>query len=249
MAHDLGRWRGWFYGRTRAALVPELRHSQYEYADRLSEELPADYRWLDLGCGHSVIPDWISSTAAVRRVTGGRLVGIDTDRTALARHRSHVLKVHGSAEALPFSSDSFELVSANMVLEHLVDPGRVFAEVARVLVRGGRFLVHTPNRSGYTTRLTRLVPRRWRAPLAHLLHGRFAEDVYPAYYRANTPGELRTLAAAAGLSVSSLAYVQTSAQLMAIPPLVLMELLLLRALERPGLERWRADLIAVFRKP
>jgi SAM-dependent methyltransferase len=232
----------------RTALVPHVRHSQYVYAERLSAELHGGGNWLDLGCGHAVVPDWASPRQPLAPTRHWRVVGLDVDREALARHRFIALKVHGTAEALPFPPGTFDVVTANMVLEHLERPERVFAEVAQVLRPGGRFIVHTPNRRGYTTRLTRLIPRPWRAPLAGFLHGRSREDVYPAYYLANTPVVLRRLAAAAGLAVAEVEYVQTTAQLVAIPMLATIELLLIRALERPSLSRWRADLIAVFHK-
>lgn len=242
------RGRARWQHRLHAALLPNLQHSQYLYATELATLVAAGGRWLDLGCGHGVVPDWISTHAPLPRVDRSRVVGLDVDRAALKRHRSIALKVHGSAEALPFIDNTFDLVTANMVLEHLVHPDRVFAEVARVLTKGGRFLAHTPNAGGYTTRLTRLIPRRWRAPLAGFLHGRAPEDVYPAHYRANAPDVLHGLAGRAGLAVDEIRYVQTSAQLMAIPPLLPLELLLIRALEHPARARWRADLIAWFRK-
>jgi ubiquinone/menaquinone biosynthesis C-methylase UbiE len=37
----------------------------------------------------------------------------------------------GDAMHLPFCDDSFDLVTANMVLEHLEKPDRVFREIAR----------------------------------------------------------------------------------------------------------------------
>jgi ubiquinone/menaquinone biosynthesis C-methylase UbiE len=210
---------------------------------------PAEGRWLELGCGHAIVPPWASPSTTLPAVAPSRVIGLDADRAALARHPSIVLRVNASAETLPFADGTFTLVTANMVLEHLLQPAQVFAEVARVLRPGGRFLIHTPNRGGYTTRLTRLIPRGWRAPLAGWLHGRRPEDVYPAYYLANTPAVLRRLASDAALTVTDISYVQTTAQLTAIPPAAILELVLIRALERPALRRWRADLIAVFSKP
>jgi ubiquinone/menaquinone biosynthesis C-methylase UbiE len=60
---------------------------------------------------------------------------------------------------------SVDLVTANMVVEHAEDPAALFAEVDRVLRPGGSFLVHT-NSSGYTTRLTKLIPEGLRPGLA-----------------------------------------------------------------------------------
>jgi SAM-dependent methyltransferase len=46
-------------------------------------------------------------------------------------------------DTLPFAAGSFDLVSANMVLEHLPAPEQVFQEIARVLAPGGKFVFLT----------------------------------------------------------------------------------------------------------
>ena len=86
------------------------------------------------------------------------------------------------------------------MLEHLPDPARVFAEVARVLPPGGVFLGKTKNKWPYVPLIARLTPQafhrwvvRWR--------GRASEDVFPTRYRANSPGDIQSLAARAGLEV------------------------------------------------
>ena len=83
--------------------------------------------------------------------------------------------------------------------------------------------MHTPNGRGYTTLLTRLIPERRRAALAKLLLARNQSDVYPTHYRANTTARLQQLADAAALEVDEISLVQSSPQLIAIPPLLLLE--------------------------
>jgi SAM-dependent methyltransferase len=51
----------------------------------------------------------------------------------------------GTAEALPVPDGSFDVVLCTMVLEHVVDPRKVLAEVRRVLEPGGRLVLTVPS--------------------------------------------------------------------------------------------------------
>lgn len=237
------------YWKTRAFLLPGLEHSQVVYANRLGAALVGVGRWLDVGCGRVLVPSWLAARVSPPDFTGRIAVGLDRDRGALAVQRHLTLRVAGDAHELPFDDGAFDLVSANMVLEHIEHPERLFAAVARVLRPGGRFLVHTPNVHGYTTRLTKLTPRRLRPRLAYLLHGRPPEDMYPTYYRANERSVLGRLAESAGLKLERLEFLQTSPQLIVFAPLMLGEMLVIRALAGERLSRFRACLFVDLRKP
>src|SRR5205085_524499 len=113
--------------------------------------------------------------------------------------------------------------TANMVIEHVKTPIRLFSEVGRVLTAGGRFIIHTPNATGYTTTLTRMIPARLRAPLAKRLMDRDTADVYATYYRANTPAALQRMAEVGGLKIEALRWVHSSPQLLRVPPLMVAE--------------------------
>src|SRR5581483_1334571 len=47
--------------------------------------------------------------------------------------------VDGTAEALPLESESYDIVHANSVIEHVADVERAFSEAHRVLKTGGVF--------------------------------------------------------------------------------------------------------------
>jgi SAM-dependent methyltransferase len=80
----------------------------------------------------------------------GELSGIDLDADPgpverLLEARGHRAKLQkGSVYELPFSDASFDLVVCFSVFEHLHEYGDGLAEVARVLVPGGRFLLGMP---------------------------------------------------------------------------------------------------------
>jgi hypothetical protein len=109
-------------------------------------------------------------------------------------------------------------------------------------------IIHTPNVHGYTTAITRLLPDRTLAPLARLLLGRKAEDVYPTFYRANSVTDLRGLAAGSGLLIETSDLINSSPQSMRILPLMVMELLLMRWLRSRLVERFRPCLLTTLRK-
>lgn len=67
----------------------------------------------------------------------------------------------GSAEEIPFESGFFDSVLAGELIEHLNHPSLFVKESNRVLKKGGRLLITTPNRKSLINRLT----RAYHAPL------------------------------------------------------------------------------------
>lgn len=154
---------------------------QHFYERRLSRALSSDSDWLDLGCGHHVLPPWRGEAERALVEPCRSVTGIDDDLPSLRRHRSVRRLVRGDIGALPFCDGSFDLVTANMVVEHLTDPERQFREIGRVLRGGGVLLLHTPNALGYPTLLGRLVPDALKTPVARVLDRRPSGDVFTAY--------------------------------------------------------------------
>lgn len=156
----------------------------------------------------------------------------------------------GVGESIPYPGASFDVVLADNVLEHLPDPAAVFAEVARVLRPGGVFLGKTPNKWHYVPLIARLTPHgfhrwvvRWR--------GRGGEDVFPTRYRANSPGDLRALAAGAGLEVVRIDLIEGRPEYLRFSaPTYLLGWLYERVVKRvPGLAWLRVLLVVELRKP
>ena len=90
---------------------------------------------LDVGCGEGVLTEqW------AQRIAPGRVVGIDLEDPKLAaewagRQRPNLTFSPMEVERLQFADDEFELVAATEVLEHVTDPERALAEMARVAAR------------------------------------------------------------------------------------------------------------------
>ncbi len=186
------------YRLCRRIFMPRLLNSQYAYRDALRNALGgAEGTWLDVGCGHDFLPPWLTAhdNGRLDDAHGWAIIGLDADEAALRRHAGLRHRVLATAEWLPFRDGSVTLITANMVVEHVQHPKALFAELGRVLADGGRAILHTPNRTGYTTALTRAIPAGLLKPLAAILLNRADEDVYPTYYRANSQSALAAYAA------------------------------------------------------
>ena len=230
-------------------ITPGLKYSQASFEDRLRDHIPKAERWLDLGCGHRLLSEW--RHAAERQLVEHvpLAVGIDADFDAIRRHRTLTKLCLGDISKLPFANESFDLVTANMVVEHLNDPSTQFAEVARVLSPGGSFVFHTPNAQSYIISVARLMPEALKKTLARMLEGRVAEDVYPTHYLANRRPQIEAVAKASGFEIDQLEFVASAPVLGVIPPLAALELLWIRQLQRrPALAEYRTTLICVLRK-
>ncbi|MEA2467260.1 MAG: hypothetical protein QOJ57_1386 [Thermoleophilaceae bacterium] len=109
---------------------------------RFLRELDAQVRWssaasvLDVGCGEG-----IGTVRMAKVLPEARVVGLDVAHPGLleewkTRQHERIEFVSGSAYDLPFADDSFDLVSAIEVFEHLERPEQALGEMARVSRRG-----------------------------------------------------------------------------------------------------------------
>ncbi|MGW1075783.1 class I SAM-dependent methyltransferase [Streptomyces sp. NPDC002537] len=106
----------------------------------LLPELTPDLEILDIGCG----PGTITADLAAL-VPWGRVTGLDTAAEVLGRARAVTRErglenVHftvGDVRALDFPDDSFDVVHAHQVLQHLGDPVGALREMRRVCRPGG----------------------------------------------------------------------------------------------------------------
>lgn len=150
-------------------------------ADRFAAWLGRGRRVLDAGCR--------DGTLMRHFLDGNRVVGCDIDDRALqlcrAAHGVPVVNadlMHG----LPFRDEAFDGAVLGEVLEHVVDPRFVLAEIQRVLRPGGTFVGSVPNALRLRNRLTFLSGRSFERDPTHL-----------HFY---SPADVRALLAAAGFS-------------------------------------------------
>ncbi|HSO94223.1 MAG TPA: methyltransferase domain-containing protein [Candidatus Dormibacteraeota bacterium] len=96
-------------------------------------------RVLEVGCGTGAIARRVAS-----RVVPGRVVGLDREPEQISSARelsantySNLTFEVGSAEELPYPEGDFDVAYCRFLLEHLSNPSRALAEMARVVRPGG----------------------------------------------------------------------------------------------------------------
>lgn len=236
---------------SRVATVSQVRNSNWVYREVLETYVAPGMRWLDLGCGHQLLPSWMDDgDEASRRLVGRTrmVVGADQVVSALQAHTTISHRVAADSVGLPFRDKGFDLVTANMVVEHVDDPRGLLSEVRRVLAPGGLFLFHTPNRHFYQVALSLLVPASLRRRAASAIEHRPDEDVFPTRYRMNTRRALLALAQASDFRVVEFRFVNSSLAFERFGPIAVVERAIRRCLESPRLERARSNLVVAFRR-
>jgi SAM-dependent methyltransferase len=184
------------------ALYPELEAGGFSRADhrmafltRVHAVMRPDMTVLEFGAGRG---KWLEDPSPFRlrlgmlRGQARHVVGADVDPAVKGNEGvdERVLLVHGAP--LPFSDESFDLICAFSVLEHLDDPKVTTAELARILKPGGWIVGWTPNRYGYVGVGARIVPRSLhRRALGMLEPRRQEEDSFAPLYRLNDRAALR----------------------------------------------------------
>jgi SAM-dependent methyltransferase len=179
-------------------------------------------------------------------------VGLDLNPENLRTHLYTRRCVLADGTHLPFKDESFDLITSNMVVEHLREPRIAFTELNRVLAPGGTILLHTPNLANYLVFTNRVVsavlPRRVHAALVATSEKRAGDEIYPAFYRANTHRSLRKLASPIG---------QVTVEFLPGPrpffhyftPLAMVELLLTRLSQFAPFRRFSTTLLVSIGKP
>jgi 2-polyprenyl-3-methyl-5-hydroxy-6-metoxy-1,4-benzoquinol methylase len=153
---------------------PAVRRLMAGFERTLDElfALAAPESVLDVGCGEGILTARWASQAQYG--PPARVVGIDLDDPKLqaewsAHDGGENLEFRAmGAERLDYAEDEFALVAATEVLEHVPDPGRVLAEMARVA--SGHLIVSVPREP------------LWRA--LNVARGAYLRDL------GNTPGHL-----------------------------------------------------------
>jgi 2-polyprenyl-3-methyl-5-hydroxy-6-metoxy-1,4-benzoquinol methylase len=155
------------YGSTNPIVRRLMAGFERSLSELFSRAAPASV--IDVGCGEGVLTHrW------AEQLGDGRVVGFDLEDPKLEAHWAERIRPNleyrtGNADAgLPFADGEFDLAAAIEVLEHVPDPERAVAEMARVAKR--HLLVSVPREP------------LWRA--LNVARGAYLRDL------GNTPGHV-----------------------------------------------------------
>lgn len=101
---------------------------------------------LDVGCGSGTLLHRMHNLS-------WSATGVDFDATAVenakARYGSEATIVHSDLFSARFPDFFFDAVTVSHVIEHVPDPVALLGEARRILKRGGRLVITTPNLESY----------------------------------------------------------------------------------------------------
>jgi len=112
----------------------------------------AGRRLLEIGCGRGGFACWL----AQRTPAPAEMVAVDYSATAVEKGRAHATAAGisgitwetGDIQAIAHRDASFDTVFSCETIEHVPEPVKAVAELARVLKPGGRLFLTTPNYLG-----------------------------------------------------------------------------------------------------
>lgn len=172
------------------------------FRQRLLQHMNPGMRCLDFGCGRGNVRQMNFKGIA------GWVAGVDPEKAVFDNpYIDEGALLDLQAMHIPHPDASFDLVFADNVMEHVVDPPTTLAEIRRVLKPGGRFLAKTPNKWHYMPIIARLTPTAFHR-FYNRLRGREVIDTFPTQYRSNTAADVHAIARASGLQVRQIDFIE-----------------------------------------
>jgi SAM-dependent methyltransferase len=170
---DFQKWHWWFRGRQR--IIDAILKTKLN--GKLSQAV------LSVGCGPSDGLEWLFPATS----PGGMVVGLDADKVHSYQKLEKLHFVTGLLGQAPLADNSFDLVLALDVLEHIEDDVAALKDALRLLRKGGLLLVTVP-----------ALPMLWGG-----------QDVVSHHQRRYTRRSLATLFNNAGISGYEINYFNT----------------------------------------
>lgn len=140
------------HGHHESVLRSHSRRTATDSAGYLLPRLRPGLSVLDIGCGpgtitvdlaHRVAPGWVTAVETGEHVLD--LARAEAERRGIANVSFVVSDVH----ALDLPDDTFDVVHAHQVLQHVADPVRALREMRRVCVPGGVVAARDADYAGF----------------------------------------------------------------------------------------------------
>lgn len=168
--------------KTRYKAVDNLWDESMVYlSKKFAELVPHNSTILDAGCGNG------NYIVDENREHIKEAIGVDTKPEYAKKNISMDKIIYANLEDIPLADNSIDAIISLWVMEHLKNPQQAFQEFHRILKPGGMFLFVAPNKNFIPLRLMSLIKSgNINRLLNKILFDRDADDIFTAYYRANT---------------------------------------------------------------
>lgn len=181
------------------------------------------------------------------------IIAIDIDKETLEINTYADKKILADVSSIPMVKDgSVDVVLSEWVLEHLNEPRSAFRETARVLKPGGIFIFETPNTAnpiiGFFRLVKKISNKATKRISSKYLLDKTENDIYPAYYKANSSKSLDKMLAEVGFEKIFMGRTGCPGYFRSWKLLLWLNLKFEKLLELKLFDGYRAYLIGVYRK-
>jgi 2-polyprenyl-3-methyl-5-hydroxy-6-metoxy-1,4-benzoquinol methylase len=200
--------------------------------------------WLDVGCGRELLP----SNRPAAEILARRcrlLAGVDPSENVLDNQLLH-RRTQISVEEYR-TDEKFDLITLAMVAEHIIEPQKTLAALARLAAPGGRVVIYTVDKWSTSSVVATLTPTSVHHLIKTVLWRTEERDTFPTAYRMNTRRELARLFAQAGFPEETFCRLADTRAFGRWKTLAKTELVLWRILLRAGLPYPERCILAVYR--
>lgn len=180
--------------------MPGYIFSNDLFENWIKESLNKNSVWIDAGCGNNSLVHEFSDIAP-------RGTGIDEiiHPELLA---SGDRFINSSLENIPFETGTVDVITANMVIEHIVNIDKVLLEFHRILKPGGKFIFRTTNKNYPTLFIGNLIPKKMKDKIIYSIFGVRSHDIFKTTYPANTLMEIKKVFSVSGFKIDRLTAVE-----------------------------------------
>jgi len=102
--------------------------------------VPANKKILDLGCGTG---DFIK----ILKTKSSKVEGADISKKVanIGKKNGLIIKVANLTKKFPYNNNTFDVITAGELIEHIYDTDFFLEEIKRILKKNGTFILSTPN--------------------------------------------------------------------------------------------------------